>query len=122
MGQKQNLENLFIVYAVLIIVLAIIPLGDSKQLEKTIILHFRADHLLHMAIFIPWAFFCIKMKKYLILWFWGGILYAAFSEGIQCWIPYRSCNINDMLANVIGVVAGFFIFVPVLKLIKSNVE
>jgi len=106
------LKNIFIAYAVLIIVLAVIPLGNSKQLDETIIFHFRADHILHVAIFIPWAFFCIKLKQYIPLWFLGGILYAAISEGIQCWIPYRSCNINDMLANMIGVVAGFFIFIP----------
>lgn len=118
--QKKKLKNIFIAYAVLIIVLAVIPLGNSEQLEKTVIFHFRAGHLFHAAIFIPWAFFCVKTKKYLPAWFIWGMLYAAISEGLQCLVPYRSCNISDMLANMIGVIVGFIIFVSIRKTVLSN--
>jgi VanZ family protein len=98
----------------------VIPLDNSTHLEKITIIHFRADHLLHVAIFIPWAFFCIRqLKKNLLPWFVWGILYAAISEGLQCLVPYRSCNISDMLANMIGVVVGFIIFVSIRKTVLS---
>ena len=110
--QKKKLKNIFIAYPVLIIVLAVIPLGNSDVLTNTFIISFRADHLLHVAIFIPWAFFCIRLKKNLPSWFVWGMLYAVVSECVQYFVPYRSFNISDMLANVIGVSAGFCIFLP----------
>lgn len=119
MEEKKKLKYFFITYAFLIIVLAVIPLDNSTHLEKITVIHFRTDHLLHVAIFIPWAFFCIKMNHNLLLWFVGGILYAAISEGLQCLVPYRSCNISDMLANMIGVVIGFIIFVSIRKTVLS---
>jgi len=97
MGNEQKLKYCFIAYAILIVLLAIVPLGNSEQLNKIFIFHFRADHVLHATIFIPWAFFCVKMDKSLPVWLFLGILYAAFCEGIQLWIPYRSFNIKDLL-------------------------
>lgn len=118
--QEQKLKNIFIVYAVLIIVLAVIPIGNSDVLTHTSIISFRADHILHAMLFIPWGFFSIKIRKDLPLWFLWGLLYAAISEGIQYFIPYRSCNVSDMIANMIGVGIGFIIFISIRKTVLSN--
>ena len=143
------LKNIFLLYLVLIILLAIVPLGNSGILNNTTILSFRADHILHALIFLPWAFFCIKTNhgytipsavrdcssyrfhcatlvkseshnKYLPLWFLWGIFFAVVSEGIQYFIPYRSFNLSDMLANGIGVVMGFVVFVLLGKELRAN--
>ena len=125
-GEKEKplLKNIFLVYVVFIMLLAIAPLGNSGVLNKTTILSFRADHILHVLQFIPWAFFCVKINqgntKYLPLWFLWGIFFAVVSEGVQYLLPYRSFNISDMLANGIGVAAGFVIFVPLGKELRAN--
>lgn len=114
------MKNIFIAYVVLVIVLAVIPLGNSTHLEKITVIHFRADHILHALVFIPWAFFCIRLKKNLLPWFAWGILYAISAESIQYLLPYRSFNISDMLSNIIGVSAGFVVFVPLKNLLNVN--
>ena len=122
MKEKKILKYFFIIYTVLIIVLAIIPIGNSDVLTHTSIISFRADHILHVLVFIPWAFFCIRLKKNLLPWFVWGILYAIGAESIQYLLPYRSFNISDMLSNIIGVVVGFVVFVPLKKLLNVNGE
>ena len=121
-GEKEKplLKNIFLVYVVFIMLLAIAPLGNSGVLNKTTILSFRADHILHVLQFIPWAFFCIRTKQNFPLWFFWGIFFAVVSEGVQYLLPYRSFNVSDMLANGIGVVSGFVIFVPLGKELRAN--
>jgi len=82
----------------------------------------RADYLLHMAIFLPWMILIwlylnkrnvtgsVRFKKAL-LWLTAGVVLAVFAEGIQFYLPHRSFNIMDVLANVTGVVLGSAVFV-----------
>jgi len=95
-------------------------IGDSNVLDSTFIIYFRADHILHALVFVPWAFFCVKLSKNLLPWFVLGILYASSTEMVQYLIPYRSFNVSDMLANVIGVVIGFCIFLPLRQTVKGE--
>ena len=46
-----------------------------------------------------------------LLWFTAGVILAVFAEGIQFYLPHRSFNIMDVLANVTGVVLGSAVFV-----------
>ena len=91
-------------------------LGNYGNLHKIIIIGFHADHILHVLLFIPWAFFSVKMNKHLPLYFILGLLCAVGSEGLQYFLQHRSFNISDMFANTIGVLSGFCIFVILLKL------
>jgi glycopeptide antibiotics resistance protein len=50
----------------------------------------------------------------------GGILFAFVMEAIQYVLPYRAFNINDLLANGLGVVLGFVLLK--LGFIKSFVQ
>lgn len=123
LNQPDKLNRCFLVYIVLLIFQSIVPLGSSLRLDQISVLDFRADHLVHVALFIPWAFFCIKLNKYLPICFCWGLLVASASELVQYVLPYRSFNISDMLANIIGVAAGFLFFVPFLKgKIKGSVD
>jgi len=56
---------------------------------------------------LPWAFFSgvYNMKK--IYWVLIGLLFAAGSEGLQYLLPWRAFNVNDLLANGLGVLLGF---------------
>ena len=115
-----NFKKLFLAYVILIFILSVMYIGDSGVLDSTFIVSFRADHILHALVFVPWAFFCVKLNKNLLPWFALGMLYAVSTEGVQYLIPYRSFNISDMLANIVGVVAGFCIFVPLKKTVNRE--
>ena len=113
--QTQSLKKYFSIYVLLIIIFTVIPIGNSHQLENTFIINFRLDYILHALEFIPWAFFCMMMRRDTWLWFALGILFAIGTEVLQCAIPYRSFNINDMIANIIGIGIGFFVFMIFAK-------
>jgi len=101
----------FSIYIVLIILFSIAYTGNNLELHRIYILCFRFDHLLHVALFIPWAFLGIKMNKNLLLWFFLGILFAAGTEIAHCLIPYRSFDISDLIVNIIGIVLGFGVLI-----------
>jgi len=108
--KTQSLKQYFSIYVLLIIIFNVIPIGNSHQLENTFIINFRLDYILHALEFIPWAFFCMMLSRNTWLCFALGILFAVGAEVLQCAIPYRSFNINDMIANMIGIGMGFFVF------------
>jgi VanZ family protein len=60
--------------------------------------------------FLPWAFFQKSLSKRTWIWLLLGVLTAILAEGIQYFIPYRAFNVNDALANTIGVILGFICF------------
>jgi len=107
---EGTVKRIFVIYVAVVILQSLVPLGNSVRLDKISVFDFRADHIVHVLLFIPWAYFCIKLNKNLPLWLLWGIMFAIVSEGLQYWLSYRSFNISDMLANVIGVIAGLFIF------------
>jgi glycopeptide antibiotics resistance protein len=40
-------------------------------------------------------------------WLLLGFLFAAGSEALQYLLPYRAYNVNDLLANMLGILVGF---------------
>jgi VanZ family protein len=76
--------------------------------------------------FIPWVFLLGSIAGFgtgvnagkVILLVAAGIAFAVAHEGIQYLLPYRSFNINDLLANGLGVLIG----APVLFFRKAFVS
>ena len=109
------------IYIAIIFILAVLNInGAGIVLNNTHILSIRLDYLVHFAIFIPlmWLVcnaygvsFKLNVGK-AVLWVVFGLVLAWLSEGVQYFIPYRAFNINDLVANTIGVLLGavFFIF------------
>lgn len=110
---------MFIGYIILIILLIILPInGRETRINHTYILKLRLDYIFHALLFTPWMFFYDVVKFYTIFknfklfaWFCNGILFCIFSEVLQYIVPYRTFNINDMIANCIGIVLGLMIFI-----------
>lgn len=102
---------IFCIYCLIIILLIILPLNGSKELNDITILYFRGDYFFHVLLFIPWAFFNITMKKPWWFWFVLGLFFASCSESIQFFLPYRSFNINDLFANIMGIILGFMFWI-----------
>lgn len=44
-------------------------------------------------------------------WLLTGLLFASTTEGLQYFLPYRAFNINDLLANLLGVMLGFAVLI-----------
>jgi len=112
---NRTLTWLIIIYISTILALSAAIINTKVALNRTRVLEVRLDHLLHMLLFIPWMV--------LIRWRWSekegywfyflamatGFLLACFSEGIQFFIPGRSSNLLDLLANFIGIFIGALI-------------
>ncbi len=119
---KNNIRPLFGVYVIAILLLSILPLNSGGSLNSINIVTFRGDYFFHALIFIPWMIFhpvsALKIHFYLLI----GLLFATSAEAIQYALPYRTFNINDMIANAIGILLGaliIFIFTYLTRLQKN---
>lgn len=102
-------------YMLVIVLVHVLPFGsDMAALNKVQVVSIRLDYLLHALAFMPWAVLLWllygvsfrKDHKKALLWLIAGIMFAAAAEYVQYFLPYRAFNINDVLGNVTGVVAG----------------
>lgn len=104
-------------YTGLILLLVILPINGEGQLFSKLndnyVLQIRFDYLSHALMFIPWVLMMgygykqyQKSRARMVRAYGLALSFAIFCEYIQLPIPYRTFNINDMLANVIGVTLG----------------
>lgn len=110
----------FYFYTLGLILLSVLPLNSSgSQINHTYLVYIRIDYLLHFATLIPWVYLLRKKYKFSFRNNWktsvalllGGIIFAILLEAVQYIIPYRAYNINDLLANGIGVLLGSVFFI-----------
>lgn len=105
------IKSIFYVYIGIILLLVVLPInGKNDELNKVYLLQIRGDYFFHALMFLPWAFFGIKMSKQTFKWIISGVLFALGSEGIQYFLPYRAFNINDIVSNILGALLGFLVF------------
>jgi VanZ family protein len=107
-------------YFVALALLMWLPLNGVVPLDNYVF-GLRADHLLHASVYLPCVFFLGRLfrKPVVTLWFFSvGI--GMLTEGVQFLLPYRGFDVNDLLANAIGVSLGLFLFLFFLK--KKNPE
>ncbi|MHC1703481.1 MAG: VanZ family protein [Tenuifilaceae bacterium] len=118
--QTTHFRKTLLIYTLLIFVMAVITINSyEKSLNNTYVLSFRLDYLIHFVVFIPWMWlvwkaYDVNFRKDLlqaITWIFLGLIFAGLTEGIQYFIPYRAFNINDLLANSIGVLLGALLFI-----------
>lgn len=98
-------------YFVVLMVLMWAPLNGLGVPLDNYILGLRADHLLHASVFIPCVFFLwdIISPKWFV-WLCSAAI-GLLSEGVQWLLPYRGFDINDLVANVIGVTLGMVVII-----------
>ncbi len=112
-------KSILFAYIGVIILLAILPINNvNSTVNHTYVVVVRLDYLFHALMFVPFGFiaFCLRKKTtfkfndIMVNWILPGLLFAAFSEGIQYLTPWRTFNINDLLANVLGLIFGLVAF------------
>jgi VanZ family protein len=113
------LKKAVIIYSAIILLLAVLPInGPDSVLNDNYFFEIRLDYLAHFVIYIPWVVLIwlytgasyTRTPARAFGWLTAGIALAIFSELIQYFLPYRAFNINDLIANVIGVAMGSVIF------------
>ena len=125
--RKRIPQILFVFYCILLLLLSVLPLnGKSSPINHIFIVKIRLDYLLHAVVYLPWMsliyFAFIQwgrkiLTKKVVTWLIFGLCTAFFTEGVQYYLPYRSFNINDLIANFSGVLIGlfFFLFIVFIK-------
>jgi len=116
------LRKIFWIYFAGVILVSILPINSAGQLNNITILEFRGDYFLHSTMFVPWMIFLLRSNNKWWKWLLSGLLFAAFVEGIQFFLPYRAYNVNDLVANMIGVVIGGIIILTVQRFKGATVQ
>ena len=107
-SNHPRLKWIFVFYVISLYLIGILPINSTESsINNIYIIDFRLDYVLHSVLFIPWFIlhrFCLSARiKYIIVF---GITSSILTECLQLFTPYRTFNINDMLANVMGFVLG----------------
>jgi VanZ family protein len=113
--------NRFNIYFVTISLLVLLPVDFKKSIvNHTYIFNLRLDYILHSLLFSPWFFFKpAKINKHFI-WFLIGFLLGSSIECLQYFVPYRTFNLKDILANFLGLCAGTILGLWLELVIKKS--
>lgn len=112
-----------VVYFVLLAVLMWAPINGLAPVLDNYIFGLRADHFFHALVYLAAPFFladCLDKR-------WGWILLVSmlvglFTESVQALLPYRGFDVNDLIANCIGVLLGCFALLPFIIRHRRNVK
>ena len=92
------------------------PLNGVGIPLDNFILGLRADHLLHASVYIPCTLFLTGLfrKRRWLCWLIA-IGIGVFTEWVQYLLPFRKFDINDMVANAIGITLGWLVVLWLLE-------
>lgn len=111
---KVSIKKIIMIYLVIVLLLALLPInGQDSKVNHTFILSLRLDYIFHSLVFLPWMGFLLINNKIMKPFFWlmFGLFLAIVTEGLQFFVSYRTFNINDVLANMLGILIGLvFLF------------
>ena len=117
-GRKQLRPWYFAVLAFLMWA----PLNGLGIPLDNYILGLRADHLLHASVFLPCALFLMDLYGKKRRWAaWGtAVVVGLLTEGVQYLLPYRGYDVNDLIANTLGVTLGWMVVLLVLRRLRRR--
>lgn len=116
---RKRIKTALIVYTVILVLLSVLPINStSSAINHTYVVKVRLDYFLHYIVFFSWMFlvwiftnvsFRTDFRKtiYIISLC---LLFAFVNELVQYFLPYRAFNINDLVANGVGVLLGSILF------------
>jgi len=99
-------------YIIALFAVSMLPInGKDSVINNTYVLsEIRLDYFMHSILLLPWMllrlFYAKTSLKEAIQWFFMGILLAILAEGVQYFLPYRTYNVIDLVANLLGVFLG----------------
>jgi len=106
------------IYLLILVLGSVLPINSGTVLNNTYVVEIRSDYLIHALFLLPLPLLLsLSLGTSTGLWvrvILLGLLIVIFCEGIQMLLPYRTFNINDLMANgagaLIGVIPAFFVW------------
>lgn len=85
--------------------------GNDLVARLSECLHIKPDKILHALLFVPiipltWLAFRPRWAVSKVLILWTGLFFGILTEVIQHYLPYRTADIADVAADVLGSVIG----------------
>ena len=103
-------------YFALLAILMWAPLNGLGVPLDNYIFGLRADHLLHASVYLPCALLLMDLfpRRRWLAWLCAvGI--GLLTEGVQYLLPYRGYDVNDLVANTIGITLGWVVIILVRR-------
>ena len=91
------------------------PLNGLGVPLNNYILGLRADHLLHASVYIPCTLFLMDLIRRSGLVWLAAVGIGLLTEGVQYLLPFRGYDVNDLIANAIGVTLGWLVILAVKR-------
>jgi len=113
---KKVLKVVFYLYVLIILFLSFYPVPETPTSDK--LNHF-------IAFFVYSILYRIALQKSYWSNFFTAFLLGAFIEIVQYFIPYRSGEYADLVADIFGALCGMFLiftFEFSLKILKNKEE
>jgi len=108
---ENNAKLLLWIYLAVMLLLVLLPInGEKSALNNNYTFGLRWDYIIHALVYIPLPILLSLNKK---INYWVGVfialILASGFEFLQYFLSYRAFNINDLMANLIGVGVGVII-------------
>jgi len=118
--------KMFYLYSVILLLLSVLPINSTgTAINHIFVVNIRLDYLLHCLVYIPMVYLTWIDKEInstltgkAFGWLVVLLLFAAATEGLQYFLPYRAFNINDLLANCLGILVGLG-FILIFERVKN---
>ncbi len=122
-------SRIFLIWAIVLIVLNVIPNFTPESLTKENSDFIRTDYIQHFLSFLglPLLYFLSGKRTVVDRYITNihiiiltGIIFAAMTECLQIFVPGRAFNPVDMILNISGLVAGVIIVFGLNRLKASG--
>lgn len=118
---RNNRRYLSVAYFILLFFLMWAPINGMGLRLDNFVLGIRADHLLHASVFLFCAFFLMDWLRYRPFAVWlTALAVSVATESVQLLLPFRAFDVNDLLANFIGVSVGMVLVLPYVNRKRSS--
>ena len=110
----MNPKHITYIYLAILLLGTLLPInGSDSALNNNYTLSIRWDYLLHALVYLPLPALTLATVRGVLKNGWMilliGLVIAAGLEALQMFVPYRAFNINDLVANGVGVTLGWII-------------
>jgi VanZ family protein len=121
--------KLFYLYIFFLVLLSVLPInGAGSSMNHIFVVSIRLDYFLHCLVYVPLVVFTwmdkeidtIRTPFKALGWIMILLLFAAVTEWIQYFLPYRAFNINDLISNCLGIIIGLIIIFSLKHFIAAK--